>query len=81
MSLGWGKFLVTINAYTCYVIVSIGENFTYFYIVWRDYKAYIPILLVIRASVPKLVLNSVYEQNNQIMKAVEEELERDFPVC
>ena len=37
-----------------------------------------PHSLVIRASVPKLVLNSVYEQNNQITKAVEEELEKEF---
>lgn len=32
--------------------------------------------LVIRASVPKLELDSVFEQKNQIAKAVEEELEK-----
>lgn len=32
--------------------------------------------LVIRASVPKLNLDSVFEQKNDIAKAVEEELEK-----
>jgi regulator of protease activity HflC (stomatin/prohibitin superfamily) len=31
---------------------------------------------VIRASVPKLELDDAFEQNNQIAKAVEEELEK-----
>ena len=33
---------------------------------------------VIRASVPKLELDSVFEQKNDIAKAVEEELEKVF---
>uniref|UniRef100_A0A2N9F420 Band 7 domain-containing protein n=1 Tax=Fagus sylvatica TaxID=28930 RepID=A0A2N9F420_FAGSY len=33
---------------------------------------------VIRASVPKLELDSVFEQKNEIAKAVEEELEKDI---
>lgn len=36
------------------------------------------ISLVIRASVPKLELDSVFEQKNDIAKAVEEELEKVF---
>ena len=34
------------------------------------------ILLVIRASVPKLDLDSTFEQKNDIAKAVEDELEK-----
>lgn len=34
--------------------------------------------LVIRASVPKLELDSVFEQKNEIAKAVEQELEKVF---
>lgn len=34
------------------------------------------IVLVIRASVPKLDLDSTFEQKNDIAKAVEEELEK-----
>lgn len=39
--------------------------------------------LVIRASVPKLDLDSVFEQKNDIAKAVEEELEKVLlcPLC
>jgi len=33
---------------------------------------------VIRASVPKLELDAVFEQKNDIAKAVEEELEKVF---
>ena len=33
---------------------------------------------VIRASVPKLILDDVFEQKNEIAKAVEEELEKEM---
>ena len=38
----------------------------------------ISLCLVIRASVPKLELDSVFEQKNEIAKAVEQELEKVF---
>lgn len=42
------------------------------YLTWR----FIFLLLVIRASVPKLNLDDAFEQKNDIAKAVEEELEK-----
>jgi len=45
-----------------------------------SFKAYdiLHLFSVIRASVPKLELDAVFEQKNDIAKAVEEELEKVF---
>lgn len=40
------------------------------------YNLFPPTVSVIRASVPKLNLDDVFEQKNEIAKAVEDELEK-----
>lgn len=50
----------------------------YLELLWLSYSCHICLFLstVIRASVPKLILDDAFEQKDEIAKAVEEELEK-----
>lgn len=42
----------------------------------EGYNAWLILIIVIRASVPKLNLDDTFEQKNEIAKAVEDEIEK-----
>lgn len=55
------------------IVLEPGDSATWFCSFWHWYEIVLP---VVRATVPKLLLDDVFEQKNEIANSVKEELEK-----